>query len=182
MGDTVRGHGEQGRGRKLRTATEKRPAGDENPATHGVSVASNSAAHDAAPGSATRSDQAKVRCILLQTTEVNGTESHAPNAIVDLFETYRLTRKDEGNVDVSVPPFDAAATVDAPHIEVVRIRHLVKAERHATGRRLVDRRRWLLAEGFVGTFVVEDVPEAVEGDLLGAERLSSRVRRLGLER
>lgn len=66
-------------------------------------------------------------------------------------------------------------SIDAPGLEEVRIAHGLEPSRHPLLSPLVDARRRLHGQGFVGSLLILDVPKLVEGALLKLHRFRRRL-------
>ncbi len=119
---------------------------------------------------------------LVEPAEVDGPEEYTLDAVADLLEPDGEPSEEVRDEDLLTVPSDGGVLGDEPELEVVGIGDLRQPTRKRPERGLVDRSGRLLIQGLMGSFLVVDAPEVIEGALLSGERSTWRFGRVPLER
>src|SRR5262249_47262122 len=129
-----------------------------------------------------RTDEAEMKGVVLNAAELDWAETYDVGHVGDHLEADNLVCQCFADIDVPVLPFDLAGAADSAKLDVGGVLQLRQERRQPAEGRLVDGRRRLLVQGLVRPLLVVLLPEAIEGQLLGAKGAAWRQRRLLLER
>ncbi len=102
----------------------------------------------------------------MESPELERSEVHVPDSVVDLLEPHVFPGTDDRDVDPLRVPAYPAVGADVAHLEAIGVFERRESARHLARRGRVDTRRGLLLEGFVGSFMIELLAKAVELPLL----------------
>ena len=114
--------------------------------------------------------------------QLEGPKVYVPESVADFFETDVLARQRVRDAHPSLLPADAAIAADEPDFKVPGVFERGQAPWPLARRGQIVLRRCLLIERFVRPIVVVFLAEAIEAELLGAQRPAWGTRRFGLER
>lgn len=118
----------------------------------------------------------------IHATELERSKVDVPDPVVNFLEADVLAGEGVSDADPVLLPATAAVATDEAHLEVAGILDCREARWQPASRGLISRRRGVLAERFVGPFVVELLSELIEPHLLGLQIGRRRPGGLGFER
>ncbi|MEE8446041.1 MAG: hypothetical protein V3S52_00160 [Gemmatimonadota bacterium] len=104
---------------------------------------------------------------------MDGPKEDAPGPVADFLEPNSEAPEELRDPDFLPLPADGGVLRDEPELEVIGKGDLGRPPRERPEWELVYGRRRLLIERLIGSFLVVDPPEGVEGALLDRERGSS---------
>jgi hypothetical protein len=125
--------------------------------------------YSSAASSSAFSDVHNAEVVFVEPAEMDGAEVNGPDSISDLLETDDFALEEGGDEDLSALPAHGVVTGDPAELEVGGVFERLGGLGEGTRRRAVDGGWGLHVQGLVGSLVVEDAAEPIEGVLLGTE-------------